>query len=158
MRIREIKIEDNSQIESVIKSTFKELGLPLVGTAYEDIETTRMYESYQEQKSIYFVIEEEGLVKGGGGIKSLSSADNNVCELQKMYFSVDLRGKGYGQKLLSVCLDAAQKMGYTHCYLETLSELKKALKLYKYNDFKNLNTPMGHTGHTSCGIWMLKTI
>jgi len=33
MRIREIKIEDNSQIESVIKSTFKELGLLLFGTA-----------------------------------------------------------------------------------------------------------------------------
>jgi len=60
MRIREIEIGDNSQIESVIKSTFKELGLPLVGTAYEDIETTRMFESFQEEKSIYFVIEDEG--------------------------------------------------------------------------------------------------
>ena len=69
MRIREIEIGDNSQIESVIKSTFKELGLPLVGTAYEDIETTRMFESFQEEKSIYFVIEDEGEVKGGCGIK-----------------------------------------------------------------------------------------
>ena len=64
MRIREIKIEDNLQIESVIKSTFKELGLPLEGTAYEDIETTRMFESYHEEKAIYFVIEENGQVKG----------------------------------------------------------------------------------------------
>ena len=54
MRIREIQAEDNLQIESVIKSTFIELGLPLIGTAYEDIETTRMFESYQEEKSIYF--------------------------------------------------------------------------------------------------------
>ena len=158
MRIREIEIGDNSQIESVIKSTFKELGLPLVGTAYEYIETTRMFESFQEEKSIYFVIEDEGEVKGGCGIKSLSIADNGVCELQKMYFSIDLRGKGYGQKLLSICLDAAQEMGYTHCYIETLSELKKALKLYKQNNFKKLKAPLGYTGHTSCGIWMLKTI
>ena len=78
MRIREIKIEDNSQIDLVIKSTFKELGLPLKGTAYEDKETTRMFESYQEEKSIYFVIEEDGEVKGGGGIKSLSITDNSV--------------------------------------------------------------------------------
>lgn len=158
MRIREIKIEDNSQIELVIKSTFKELGLPLEGTAYEDKETTRMFESYQEEKSIYFVVEEDGKVKGGGGIKSLSITDNTVCELQKMYFSNELRGKGYGQKLLSICLDAAQKMGYTHCYLETLWELKKAIKLYIKNDFKELKRPMGYTGHTSCGVWMLKTI
>ena len=87
MRIREIKIEDNLQIESVIKSTFKELGLPLEGTAYEDIETTRMFESYLEEKAIYFVIEENGQVKGGGGIKSLSTNDETICELQKMYFS-----------------------------------------------------------------------
>ena len=158
MRIREIKIEDNSQIDLVIKSIFKELGLPLKGTAYEDKETTRMFESYQEEKSIYFVIEEDGEVKGGGGIKSLSITDNSVCELQKMYFSNDIRGKGYGQKLISICLDAAQKMGYTHCYLETLCELKKAIKLYKKNDFKELKRPMGYTGHTSCGVWMLKTI
>ena len=158
MRIREIKIEDNSQIDLVIKSTFKELGLPLKGTAYEDKETTRMFESYQEEKSIYFVIEDDGEVKGGGGIKSLSITDNSVCELQKMYFSNDIRGKGYGQKLISICLDAAQKMGYTHCYLETLCELKKAIKLYKKNDFKELKRPMGYTGHTSCGVWMLKTI
>ena len=158
MRIREIKIEDNSQIDLVIKSTFKELGLPLKGTAYEDKETTRMFESYQEEKSIYFVIEEDGEVKGGGGIKSLSITDNSVCELQKMYFSNDIRGKGYGQKLISICLDAAQKMGYKYCYLETLLELKKAIKLYKKNDFKELKQPMGYTGHTSCGVWMLKTI
>ena len=75
-----------------------------------------------------------------------------------MYFSNDIRGKGYGQKLISICLDAAQKMGYTHCYLETLLELKKAIKLYKKNDFKELKQPMGYTGHTSCGVWMLKTI
>ena len=158
MRIREIKIEDNLQIESVIKSTFKELGLPLEGTAYEDIETTRMFESYHEEKAIYFVIEENGQVKGGGGIKSLSTKDNTICELQKMYFSNELRGKGYGQKLLRICLDAAQKMGYKYCYLETLLELKKAIKLYKKNDFKELKRPMGNTGHTSCGVWMLKTI
>ena len=109
MRIREIQVEDNLQIESVIKSTFIELRLPLTGTAYEDIETTRMFESYQEEKSIYFVIEEQGVIKGGGGVKLLTSLDESICELQKMYFSIDLRGKGYGKKLLSKCLEAARK-------------------------------------------------
>ena len=126
----------------------------MVGTAYEDIETTRMFESFQDEKSIYFVIEDEGEVKGGCGIKSLSIADNGVCELQKMYFSIDLRGKGYGQKLLSICLDAAQEMGYTHCYIETLSELKKALKLSKHNSFKKPTRTDGWTGHPSFELSM----
>jgi len=158
MRIREIQAEDNLQIESVIKSTFIELGLPLIGTAYEDIETTRMFESYQEEKSIYFVIEQQGVIKGGGGVKLLSSLDDSICELQKMYFSIDLRGKGYGKKLLSKCLEAAQEMGYKYCYLETLSQLETAVNLYKQNAFKNLDTPLGNTGHNSCQVWMLKTL
>ncbi len=158
MRIREIQAEDNLQIESVIKSTFIELGLPLIGTAYEDIETTRMFESYQEEKSIYFVIEQQGVIKGGGGVKLLSSLDDSICELQKMYFSIDLRGKGYGKKLLNKCLEAAQEMGYKYCYLETLSQLETAVNLYKQNAFKNLDTPLGNTGHNSCQVWMLKTL
>jgi putative acetyltransferase len=56
MRIREIQFNDNSQIETVIKSIFIELQLPLTGTVYEDEETTQMFESYQEEKAIYFVI------------------------------------------------------------------------------------------------------
>jgi putative acetyltransferase len=158
MRIREIQVEDNLQIESVIKSTFIELGLPLTRTAYEDIETTRMFESYQQEKSVYFVIDQQGVVKGGGGIKLLANSNDSICELQKMYFSKDLRGKGYGKKLLSKCLEAAQKMGYKYCYLETLSQLETALDLYKQNAFKNLDTPLGNTGHNSCQVWMLKTL
>ena len=54
MRIREIQFNDNSQIESVIKSIFIELRLPLTGTVYEDVETTQMFESYQEDKGCLF--------------------------------------------------------------------------------------------------------
>jgi putative acetyltransferase len=158
MSIREIKFDDNLQIESIIKSTFIELGLPLTGTAYEDIETTRMFESYQEKNAVYFVIEENGIVKGGGGIKGLTDESTTICELQKMYFSHEIRGKGYGRKLLQVCLEAAKTMGYKQCYLETLSTLETAQKLYQQNNFNSLESPMGNTGHNSCGIWMLKTL
>jgi|TARA_Y100000385_G_scaffold13696_1_gene14006 putative acetyltransferase len=158
MRIREIQIEDNTQIESLIKSIFIELKLPLVGTAYEDIETSQMFESYQEEKSIYFVIEENGTVKGGAGIKSIASDSRSICELQKMYFSIDLRGKGQGQKLLSHCLKTAKMMGYKYCYIETLSVLETAIGLYKKNDFKILSKPIGKTGHNACSVWLLKTL
>ncbi|CAI8220141.1 MAG: putative N-acetyltransferase YsnE [Formosa sp. Hel1_33_131] len=158
MRIREIKFEDTLQIESIIKSTFIELGLPLTGTAYEDIETTRMFESYQDKNAVYFVIEEDGIVRGGAGIKGLTEGSLAICELQKMYFSLEIRGKGYAKQLLQVCLEAAKTMGYKQCYLETLSKLETAQKLYKHHHFESLESPMGNTGHNSCGIWMLKTL
>ena len=158
MRIREIQFNDNSQIESVIKSIFIELQLPLTGTVYEDVETTQMFESYQEEKAVYFVIEDEGQVKGGAGIKALHSEKASICELQKMYILPDARGKGYSKQLLEICLEAAKSMGYTQCYLETLSELQTAQKLYKNYGFKYLETSMGNTGHNSCGVRMLKTL
>ena len=158
MRIREIQFNDNSQIESVIKSIFIELKLPLTGTVYEDIETTQMFESYQEDKAVYFVMEDAGIVKGGSGIKALDSEDSSICELQKMYLSHEIRGKGYSKKLLEVCLEAAKEMGYKQCYLETLSKLKTAQILYKQYGFEYLETSMGNTGHSSCGVRMIKTL
>lgn len=158
MRIREIQFGDNSQLEALIKTTFLELELPLTGTVYEDVETTQMFESYQDDAAIYVVVEDHGLVKGGAGIKALAGEETAVCELQKMYLAPDIRGKGYGKKLMKVCLEAAKSMGYKQCYLETLSELKAAQELYKRYGFEYLNTAIGNTGHSSCGIRMIKTL
>ena len=158
MRIREIKIEDNSQLETIIKTIFIDLELPLTGTVYDDIDTTRMFESYQEDKAVYFVVDVGGIVKGGAGIKALKNHDGAVCELQKMYLSTDTRGKGYGKRLIERCLDAAKSMGYEQCYLETLSELKAAQNLYKHYGFDYLEDAMGNTGHSSCRVRMIKSL
>lgn len=158
MTIREIKPSDNPAIEAIIKAIFPEYGLPLVGTAYEDIETTQMFESYQGDKEVYFVIEENERVVGGAGIKRLANQPNNVCELQKMYFSPEVRGKGYGKIMFNKCLRAAKVMGYEQCYLESASALKTAIHMYENNGFEHLKGPMGGTGHYSCGVWMIRDL
>jgi putative acetyltransferase len=156
--IREIKATDNKQIESVIRSCFPEFDIPLEGTAYEDIETKNMFEAYQSDNSIYFVIEEDGVVLGGAGIKPLKNHETDVCELQKMYFSSKVRGKGYGKKMIQHCLESAKKMGYKRCYLESASQLKAAIHIYESFGFKHLNESLGETGHYSCGVWMIKDL
>ena len=158
MKIRKIKPQDNSTIEKIIKSVFIEFDLDKVGTAYEDVETTMMYESYQGKKEIYYILEEHGKVLGGGGIKHLKNADSDVCELQKMYFAPEIRGKGYGKKMFQRCLNAAKKFGYKRCYLESGLALEAAIHIYENNGFEHLNGPMGNTGHYSCGVWMIKDL
>ena len=158
MIIREIQLKDNAQIEKVIKQTFLEVGLPLVGTAYEDKETTMMYESYQAQNEIYFVIEVDGKVQGGAGIKHLNDFEEDVCELQKMYFSSKIRGKGYGKLIFEKCLQSAKELGYNKCYLESASILKTAIHIYEKFGFEHLDKPLGSTGHYSCGVWMIKEL
>ncbi len=156
--IREIKPEDNLQIERVIKEVFVEVGLPLVGTAYEDEETPMMFESYQTDRSIYYILEVDGEILGGAGIKPLKDYEGNICELQKMYFSSKVRGKGYGKLMFDKCMKAAKDLGFEKCYLESASILKTAIHIYEKKGFEHLDAPHGNTGHYSCGVWMIKDL
>ena len=156
--IREIQPEDNQQIATVIRSVLIELNVPKVGTAYEDAATDLMFESYQKEKAVYFVIEKEGKIIGGAGISQLDNYDGNICEFQKMYFLPETRGLGLGTKLINACLKKAKEFGYEQCYLETMPYMTAAQKLYKKNGFKQINTPMGNTCHYSCDVWMIRKL
>ena len=156
--IREIRPGDNDELKSIIQSIFPEFNLPLTGTTYEDYETAHMYESYQDEGEFYLVLEENGKVAGGAGIKPLRDESKDICELQKMYFKPESRGKGYGKLIFDHCMKRAVALGYKQCYLESASELKAAISIYERNGFTFLDKPMGNTGHYSCGVWMIKDL
>lgn len=156
--IREIEPQDNAQLEQVIRACFPEFKIPLEGTAYADEETPKMYEAYQNDNDVYFVIEKDGEVLGGGGVKPLKDFEKEVCEIQKMYFSPKVRGKGYGKVLFEKCMTAAKDLGYKKCYLESAPQLKAAIHIYESFGFKHLDGPLGNTGHFSCGVWMIKEL
>jgi putative acetyltransferase len=156
--IREIKPEDNAKLATVIRSVLVELNVPKVGTAYEDKATDEMFENYQKEKAIYFVVEHNNTIVGGAGIAQLDHFKGNTCELQKMYFLPIVRGKGIGTKLIAACLEKAKYFEFKNCYLETMPYMKAAQKLYKKYGFTDLKEPVGNTGHYSCNVWMIKEI
>jgi len=156
--IREIKTEDDAQVAAVIRTVLIEMGVPKVGTAYADKTLDEMTATYNKDKAVYFVIEDQGKIIGGAGIAQLENFDGNICELQKMYFLQEARGKGLGTKMMEVCLNKAKSFGFEKCYLETLPYMKDAAKLYAKSGFEALEGPLGDTGHYSCDIWMLKTL
>jgi len=156
--IREIKPKDNTPLEAVIRACFYEFKIPLKGTAYEDPETKKMFESYQNDDDIYYVIEKNGEVLGGAGVKPLRNFEGNICELQKMYFSPKVRGEGYGKQMFETCLNAAEKLGYEKCYIESAPQLKAAIHVYESFGFTHLKGPLGNTGHSSCSVWMIKDL
>jgi putative acetyltransferase len=156
--IRKIEAKDNAQLEQVIRACFHEFKIPLEGTAYADKETPQMFESYQNHNDVYFVVDAVGEILGGGGVKPLNNFEADVCEIQKMYFSPKVRGKGYGKLLFETCLEAAKNLGYKQCYLESAPQLKAAIHIYESYGFKHLEGALGNTGHYSCGVWMLKEL
>jgi putative acetyltransferase len=158
MLIREIQYKDNESIAKVIRDIFHELDAPKVGTAYADPILDTLYEVYQQPRSIYYIVENDGKVVGGCGVVPLENAADSVCELQKMYFAPEIRGTGYAEKIIEKCLKFAKTQDFQICYLETLSFMTTAQKLYKRIGFENIDGPMGNTGHNSCEVWMTKKL
>jgi len=156
--IREIQQKDNKAIANVIRTVFISDDYPKTGTAFEDPQLNQMFETYQQPNSIYFVVESSNQIVGGAGVSPLQNSDENICELQKMYFLEEARGKGLGFQMIQKCLEKAKEFGFEKCYLETLPEMKNAQKLYQKVGFQYIDSPLGETGHSSCPVWMIKVL
>lgn len=157
LQIRAVEAGDNKELASLLRSILIEMGVPKVGTAYADTALDYMYETYDVDQAEYFVIEEDGKLLGGAGIAPLANYEGPVCELQKMYISASLRGKGVGQRLMNTCLEFAKNQGFEQVYIETMPYMEAAQKLYKKSGFEYIDGPMGCTGHSACPVHMLKT-
>ena len=140
--IREIQRVDNQQIAAVIREVFVADNFPKTGTAFADKQLDFMFETYDKPRATYFVVENKGKIIGGAGVSQLENSTENICELQKMYFLQEARGKGIGFQMIQKCLEEASKLGYEKCYLETLPEMLTAQHLYKKAGFEYLCAPM----------------
>ena len=158
MLIRSINESDNESLSRILREVLLEMEIPKKGSAYEDPELDKMFEAYQNPRSIYYVIEHENKILGGAGISRLKQSISDICELQKMYFHKSIRGKGLGDKMIDKCLTFAIKSNFAKCYIETMPNMISAQKLYLKKGFKYIDKPMGNTGHTACPVWMLKDL
>lgn len=157
-KIRKIEPKDNQHVAAVVRAVLVEMGVPKVGTAYEDKALDDMYLTYDKPRMSYFVLEDEGKIIGGAGIAPLTGLEEKVCELQKMYFTPEARGKGLGAQMMNTCLEFAKAQDFEQCYIETLPYMEHARKLYAKSGFEPLEKPMGDTGHYNCTMWMLKDL
>ena len=156
--IRKIIPEDNPAIANIIRTVMPEFGAGGEGFAIHDKEVDDMYSAYTSDRAAYFVCEEDGKVLGGGGVAQLQGGSIDTCELKKMYFLPEGRGKGLGRNLLATCLEAARQIGYRNCYIETFHTMKDAMRLYELNGFRKIPGPIGSTGHFTCDRFYLLTL
>ena len=158
-KIRLIQESDNPGVRALIHTVMPEFGCNGPGFALTDPEVDHMFESYTPEDSVYFVLDANGKLVGGAGIAPLDGdTSGKICELRKMYFLPEARGKGFGSKLLNQCTEEARLRGYKKCYLETVEHMTQARLLYERSGFVQINAPMGKTGHHGCDCWYLKTL
>ena len=154
--IRPIRKADNAEVAKVIRTVMTSFGAVGEGFSIEDPEVDQMYEAYQGNQSVmYVVVGKEEKVLGCGGFAPLTGGDPDTCELRKMYFLEEARGKGLGRKMLEMSLVGAKEMGFKKCYLETLQHMEAARRLYEKVGFLPLSCALGNTGHGGCDSYYL---
>ncbi|MFJ5331310.1 GNAT family N-acetyltransferase [Pectobacterium versatile] len=159
LQVRPITAQDDAAIAQVIRQVSAEFGLTAdKGYTVSDPNLDALFALYNQPKSAYWVVEYEGHVVGGGGIAPLVAGEEDVCELQKMYFLPVVRGKGLARQLAIQALDFARQHGFRRCYLETTGHLTSAIRLYESLGFELIPHAMGNTGHTDCEVTMLKVL
>ena len=156
--IRLVRQSDNHVLARVLKEVLVEMNVLKQGTAFADPEIDAIYDPYQRKKANYWVVCNGDYIFGGAGIAPLHDGPGGYCELQKMYFLYDARGKGLRNQMIQKCLTHAKSHGHTDCYLETMPNMINALKLYKKWGFTYIDHPIGNTGHCSCPVWMVKSL
>ena len=158
MQIRSIEARDDARIAEIIRTVMPEFGATGCGFAINDPEVDWMSRAYARPRCAYFVVEDGNEVLGGGGIAPLDGGDEDTCELRKMYFLPQARGRGAGAAMMQRCLDAARELGFRRCYLETLSGMDAAMRLYDRSGFRRIDAPMGDTGHGGCNTFYLREL
>jgi putative acetyltransferase len=158
--IRPIQARDDAAVATIIRTVMPEFGATGCGFAIGDPEVDWMHRAYAQPRSAYFVVERTGAdgqrhVEGGGGVAPLAGGEADVCELRKMYFMPSLRGLGAGSALMAHCLHAARGFGFRRCYLETLTGMDAAMRLYERSGFRHIDRTMGATGHGGCNTFYL---
>ena len=155
LHLRPIEARDNAAMAAIIREVMTEYGAVGAGYSINDPEVDQMYEAYTQERSRFFILGSDERVLGGGGISPLAGGEAQVCELKKMYFLPEARGRGWGKRLVHQCLVAARELDYTQCYLETVERMQRANARYHQLGFRPLDQALGCTGHGSCNAWYL---
>lgn len=158
MQIRVIRPSDNQELAKIVRDTLTEFGANHPGTVFFDPSTDTLYELFRKERSVYFVAELDNRIVGGGGIFPTEGLPEKTAELVKMYLLPEARGKGLGKLIIEQCLVTAKEMGFEQVYIETMPELKLALKIYEKFGFNYLPAPLGNSGHFGCELWMVKDL
>jgi putative acetyltransferase len=166
LTIRPIAPEDNAAVAHLVRTTLEEHQCTGPGFASSDPELDDLYSAYQTppgqppMRAYWVIADDTGRIWGGGGFARLKGIrlDEAVCELQKVYFHPALRGKGFGRRLMELCIRHAAEARYRTMYLETVPQMESAVGLYRKLGFERLPTYLGDTGHRSCTIFMSRPL
>lgn len=101
--------------------------------AFEDMDDIDLH--YSGDEGAFLVLASSEKVVGTGAIRRL---DDSTCELKRMWFLKEYRGRGWGREMAYRLFDSARQKGYTRIRLDTSAVLTQAIGLYRGLGFQDI--------------------
>ncbi|QBZ83034.1 N-acetyltransferase [Hydrogenovibrio crunogenus] len=127
----EKQFEAGSQL---FRAYAKYLGLDLEFQGFSD-ELRSLSKMYGEPKGALLLAKLEGAYVGAVGLREL---EPGIAEMKRMYVLSNCHGMGIGKALTKAFLCQAREMGYCSIRLDSIRALDKALQLYQWYGFKEI--------------------
>ncbi len=95
-----------------------------------DQEMASLPGAYAGPQGRLFFAEVAGRPAGCVGVRPLPDSEG-VCEMKRLYVTPEERGHGVGARLALAAIKAAKEIGYRKILLDTLPNMRMAVKLYR---------------------------
>ena len=132
-KMEKIEIYNDSMKEAVFE--FTDECFRSVGKEFEPAGRHSDYNDIRKKFDRFWCLLSDEKVLGTVAVKRL---DETTSELKALYLSPELRGKGYGYKLLDLAVLFAKEKGYKKIVLDSMSKYTAALKLYEKYGFTHI--------------------
>ncbi len=135
--IRTLTADDTEALEQVRKFFRTYAAWLGVDLSYQnfDQEMASLPGAYATPQGRLFFAEVDGRPAGCVGVRPLPDSDG-VCEMKRLYVEPEERGHGVGATLAMAAIKAAKEIGYRKLMLDTLPNMRMAVKLYRELGFK----------------------
>lgn len=140
MEIRLLTAEHDAAVADLIRTNLKVHQLDIPGTVYYDEGLDHLSDFYDQPGRVYYVLLQDGQVVGGIGLAEFDFFES-CCELQKLYLSDAVKGRGLGYDLIDYIENGAREMGYRQMYLETHNNLQTAIHVYGKAGYHEIPRP-----------------
>jgi carbonic anhydrase len=135
--LRTLSASDSEAIEQV-RQYFRNYAAWLgVDLSYQnfDQEMASLPGTYSMPAGRLFFAELDGRPAGCVGVRAFS---DGVCEMKRLYVTPEARGLGVGRALVLAAIKAAKEIGYKRLLLDTLPNMRLAVKLYRELGFSEV--------------------
>lgn len=132
-RIRPYRAEDAEACRALLAAVLPEYGLK-VDFEKTDSDLHDVEGVYLRKGGAFWVIESDdgASLLGMGGVERTAP---DTGEVRKMYFRKELRGQGFGRRMLDLIVEFARANGVRRLTLETATVLAEAVRLYERYGF-----------------------